>query len=126
MSVQVTITLPDKVYEGAERLSRLIGRQVADVMAGIVESSVVSENTTVVFPVSIVSLTDSEVLALANLQMEAHQDQRLSDLLDQQQARNLSKIEAEELQSLLHLYQEGLMRKAQAQHEAVQRGLLND
>lgn len=124
MAVQVMITLPDNVYQGAERLSRLIGRQVADVMAGIVVSSVSSDNISIVLPSSPVSLADSEVLALADLQMEATQDRRLSYLLDQQQARNLTQTEDDELHSLMQIYQQGLVRKAQAQREAVRRGLL--
>jgi hypothetical protein len=124
MAVQVMITLPDNVYQRAERLARLTGRKVADVVAGIVESSVSSENMPSITPTALGSLPDSEVLALVELQMDARQDRRMSDLLYQQQARDLTETENHELQALMRVYQEGLLRKAQAMHEAVRRGLL--
>lgn len=60
---------------------------------------------------------------LADLQMDPAQDQRLSTLLDQQQARQLRAEERVELVALMQVYQEGLLRKAQALAEAVRRGL---
>ncbi len=57
------------------------------------------------------------------LQMEPAQDQRLSFLLDKQQAGELTEADRSELLALMQVYQEGLLRKAQALREAVQRGL---
>jgi hypothetical protein len=56
--------------------------------------------------------------------MAPEQDQRLSSLLDKQQAGTLIEIEGSELLALMQVYQESLLRKAQALNEAVQRGLL--
>ncbi len=69
------------------------------------------------------SLSDEEVVALADLQLAPEQDQRLSDLLHKQQASQLAEAEHIELTKLMQVYQEGLLRKAQALREAVQRGL---
>jgi hypothetical protein len=124
MAVQVMITLSDDVYQDTERLARITGRQVADVVAGIVESSVSSENALTTRPDAIVALSDSDLLALANLQMEPEQDRRLSELLYEQQARDLTDAEVQELQALMDFYQVGLLRKAQAMREAVRRGLM--
>jgi len=55
--------------------------------------------------------------------MEPKQDQRFSELLDKQQATQLTSDERSELMVLMQVYQEGLLRKAQALNEAVQRGL---
>jgi len=55
--------------------------------------------------------------------MEPTQDQRLSTMLDRQQAGELTEAERPELLALMQVYQEGLLRKAQALHEAVRRGL---
>ena len=73
-------------------------------------------------PVS--SLSDSQVLALTELQMQPVQDQRLSELLDRQQAGTLKEGQQAELHDLMEIYQEGLIRKASALSEAVQRGLM--
>jgi hypothetical protein len=76
---------------------------------------------------SVSDLTDEEIVALTELQMEPRQDVRLSELLDlldatlreRQQAGNLTESERPELQSLMQIYQEGMVRKAAAQAEAV-------
>ncbi|ETW97918.1 MAG: hypothetical protein ETSY2_43670, partial [Candidatus Entotheonella gemina] len=68
-------------------------------------------------------LSDEEVLELSELQLPAKQDRRLSKLLRKQQDRALSVQEHTELSVLMQCYQEGLLRKAQALHEAVQRQL---
>jgi hypothetical protein len=56
--------------------------------------------------------------------MEPEQDTRLSELLDCQQADTLNEDERLELQTLMQVYQEGLLRKATALSEAVRRNLI--
>lgn len=56
--------------------------------------------------------------------MEPEQDVRLSLLLDHQQAGILSDEERPELQTLMKIYQERLLRKATALSESVKRGLM--
>jgi predicted DNA-binding protein len=123
MSTQVTLTLPDEVYRRAERLAQLSSREVADVLADTIELSLspVGLKSEAVEPVS--GLSDEEVMALAELQLASDQDQRLSSLLDKQQAGTLIEAERSELLALMQVYQESLLRKAQALREAVQRGL---
>jgi hypothetical protein len=55
--------------------------------------------------------------------MTPGQDRRLSALLQKQQERALSAAEQTELVMLMQVYQEGVLRKAQALRETVQRGL---
>ena len=55
--------------------------------------------------------------------MHPDQDRKLRLRLDRQQAGELSDREGVELSALMQLYQVGLLRKAQALHEAVKRGL---
>ncbi len=69
------------------------------------------------------TLSDQQVIALTELQMEASQDQRLSQLLQTQQERILTTAEQSELEMLMEIYQAGLLRKAQALNESVKRGL---
>jgi len=68
--------------------------------------------------------SDQEILKLTELQLEPSQDLRLSALLAQQNAGMLSSEEKQELASLMHIYEQGLLLKAQALQAAVQRGLL--
>jgi hypothetical protein len=123
MSTQVVLTLPDEVYRRAERLAQLINRDVADILADTLALSLppLSPQPEAVRPVT--ELSNEDVLALTEFQMEPAQDRRLSTLLNRQQAGELSDTERSELLALIQLYQEGLLRKAQALHEAVRRGL---
>ena len=123
MSTQVVITLPDEIYHRAERLAQLIHRDVADILADTLALSLppLSLQPEAVRP--IMELSDEDVLALAELQMEPDQDRRLSLLLEGQQAGELTDAERPELLALMQLYQERLVRKAQALREAVRRGL---
>ena len=73
-------------------------------------------------PVS--ELSGKEVLALTKLQLTATEDRRLRRLLHRQQAGKLTREARPELISLMQVYQEGLLRKAQALREAVRRGLI--
>jgi hypothetical protein len=73
---------------------------------------------------AIADLSNEELLALTDLQMEPAEDSRLSELLDKQQSGTLTEAERPELQKLMQIYQEGLLRKATALQEAVRRGLM--
>jgi hypothetical protein len=64
------------------------------------------------------------VMALTHLEMEPAQDTRLSELLDKQQSGTLNPEEPQELDTLMQIYREGLLRKATALAEAVKRGLM--
>ena len=123
MSTQVTVTLPDEVYERAARLAQLSHREVADILVETIAVSLPALRPRPDAPVSMDTLTDAEVLTLTDLQLPAAQDQRLSALLDRQQAGAITETERAELAALFQLYQEGLLRKAQALAEAVRRGL---
>lgn len=124
MSTQITITLPDEVYQRAERFARLANRDVASVLADTIQLSIplIREDILDLEPVS--DLSDEQMLALIELQMEPVQDARLTHLLDRQQAGLLNEDERLELQTLMQTYQEQLLRKATALSEAVRRGLI--
>ncbi len=124
MSTKITITLPDDVYQRAERFAKLANRDLASVLADTIQLSIppVSPEAANLEPVS--ELADEQVMALTELQMEPEQDTRLSDLLDRQQSGILTDTEHLELQTLMQIYQEGLLRKATALSEAVKRGLM--
>ena len=123
MSAQVTLTLPDDIMKRAELLAQRTGRPVADVLAETIELSLRPLGPPSSEERPIADWPDDAVLAAADLQMPVRDDQRLSELLERQQAGRLSNAEGAELAALMQVYQEGLLRKAQALHEAVRRGL---
>ena len=124
MSTKITITLPDEVYQRADRFARLANRDIASVLADTIQFSIPSTRTDVLALEPVSNLSDVQVLALTELQLEPDQDARLSELLDRQQADILAADERPELQTLMQIYQEGLLRKATALKEAVDRGLI--
>ncbi|HBL14652.1 MAG TPA: hypothetical protein DD379_25335 [Cyanobacteria bacterium UBA11162] len=124
MSTQITVTLPDEVYQRVQRLAQLASRDVADILTDAIKLSIppVSLHTETIEPISV--LSDEQIIAITQLQMEPEQDQRLSNLLDKQQAGILTNNQRLELLTLMQIYQEGLLRKATALSEAVKRGLI--
>jgi hypothetical protein len=123
MSTQVTVTLSDEVFERAQRLAQVSHRDVSDLLAETIAVSLPTLRAQSENPVPPGTLTDAEVLALTELQLPDAQDQRLSTLLDHQQSGTITEEERGELAALFQVYQEGLLRKAQALAEAVRRGL---
>ena len=69
------------------------------------------------------TLSDEEILALADLQLTAEQQEALSDLLIRNRESALNAEGRRRLDELMSLYEQGLLRKAQALRVAVQRGL---
>lgn len=123
MSTQVTLDLPDETYRRMEHLAHLTGRDLSDVLTDAIESASWPLGNTDSTIVSVRELADDALLALAESQMSDRQDRRLSELLDQRQSGGLTPVQQRELQALMQIYQDGLLRKAQALREAVQRGL---
>jgi pyruvate-formate lyase len=123
MTTRVMVTLQDDVYRRVERLAQLTRRDVADLLADTTTLALPPLAVSAEAVPAITSLSDEEVLGLTELQMAPEQDRRLSALLQRQQERALSTAEQTELLMLMQVYQEGVLRKAQALHEAVRRGL---
>jgi hypothetical protein len=123
MATEVTITLPDEVYQRAERFALLANRDLNSVLADTVGASLFSiqPHLTNLTPINL--LADPEILALSNLQMDPDQDARLSELLEKQRERSLLSNEPQELEGLMQIYREALLRKTAALVEAVKRGL---
>ena len=127
MSTQISLTLPDEVYRRAEHLAKLVSREVTDVLVEAISLSLapigIASDATSLPLEAIASLSDAQVIALTELQMEPEQDRWLSELLDKQQAGILTEAERPQLWELMRVYQEKLLLKAQALREAVERGL---
>lgn len=123
MTRRVMVTLHDDVYRRVERLAQLTSRDVADLLADTITLALPPLAVSAESVPAITSLSNKEILGLTELQMAPEQDLRLSALLQKQQERALSAAEQTELLMLMQVYQEGVLRKAQALHEAVRRGL---
>lgn len=124
-SIQVTISLPEDVYQRAQRFSRLINRDLASVLADTVGSSLPPLSDQVETLPAISDLSDRAVLDLAESMLPAQQDQRLSELLEKQREGELVGDEPQELEALMQVYNEGWLRKTAGLVEAVERGLMS-
>ncbi len=123
MSTQVVLNLPDETYERAAQYAAYAKREVAEIIAAALASTLPSRDAINQLR-SINKLPDSDVLALTKLRMEPQADRRLSELLDRQQAGELTDVEQAELAALMRNYEMGLLRQSQALAEAVRRGLI--
>lgn len=122
MAMQVTVALRDDIYERAKWLAQLTGQDVSAILATTLEASLSSLESEPAKAVK--EMSNAEVLLLAEGEMRPAQDRRLSFLLDKQRnAASLSDSVRAELQTLMQVYQIGILRKAQALAEAVRRGL---
>ncbi len=123
MATTITVKLSDDVLHRAELIARRVGRPVDDFLAEAIELSIRPLGTSWTEEAPLSDWPDEEILAAADSEMPSAEDQRLSELLDRQQAGSLTGTEHAELAALLRVYQEGLLRKAQALREGVRRGL---
>lgn len=124
-SIQVTISLPEEVYQRAQRFSRLINRDLASVLADTVGSSLPPLSNQVETLPAISELSDLAILDLAESMLSTQQDQRLSELLEKQREGELVGNDSQELEALMQVYNEGWLRKTAGLVEAVQRGLMS-
>jgi hypothetical protein len=68
-------------------------------------------------------LSDDELLAVCDGELDAPAQDELSDLLERNQGGALNDVERHRLDDLMRTYRAGLVRKAQALKIAVDRGL---
>lgn len=115
MSEYVTIELPENVARSVKEVAARTQRRVEDVLIDWLDKAATE------LPVE--SLSDEEVLALCDLQLEHDQQEELSVLLEQNREGQLGHAAEERLDKLMRLYRRGLVRKAQAWEAAVARGL---
>ncbi|BAZ14637.1 hypothetical protein NIES4071_64810 [Calothrix sp. NIES-4071] len=119
MDTQITLNLPSSVYDKAKHLAQLTNRDIADVLTQAITLSLLpitpkEAPTKNLENFSINSLPDEKVIALTELQMAPSQDQRLSELLYNQQAGTLKDTEHSELLALMQVTHENLLLKANA------------
>ncbi|MCC5618554.1 hypothetical protein LC605_26395 [Nostoc sp. CHAB 5836] len=125
MDISITINLPEKLVESAQRLGEATARELSDVLVDILE--IVLPTFDSLSDMSIDSevchVSDQEVLELANLKMDASQNQRLGELQAKGKNTGLTEPERYELLVLMSIYQIGQLRKSEGLAEAVRRGI---
>jgi len=125
MTIELTLSLPESLIEHAKRFGEASQRDVESVLEDALEMMWPTlgdvPDTSQYPPVS--SLSDAQVLALADSKMDPIQNQRLGQLQERGKANGLTEAERYELLVLMHIYQLGQLRKSEALAEAVQRGL---
>jgi hypothetical protein len=117
------LSLSDDTYRRAEQLAGLVGSNITDVLVDALSIALPPlDEQTLSYDV-VGRLSDSEVMALAESQMDPGAAERFSALQDKQRAGTIKNSERRELLAFLQHYQEGTLRKAQALRECVARGL---
>lgn len=115
MAEIVTLELPETLAQQAKEIAALTNRRLEDVLLEWIDRAIME------LPVE--SLPDDRVLALCDLQMETEQQEIFSNLLELNREGQLSDPEVKQLDRLMQVYRRGLVRKARAMKEAVERGL---
>ena len=123
MAVEVTLHLPEHLVEHAKRFGEATQRDVGQVLADTLEMMWATIGMGPELEAPVATLTDENVLALADAKMDPVQNDRLAELQARGKADRLTEAERVELLSLLHLYQVGQLRKSAGLAEAVRRGL---
>ncbi len=115
MGRQMVIEVSEQAVNSARRLAAQSQQSVEDVLATWIDRMAVE--------IPVEWLADTDVLALADLQMEIEEQEELSELLAANREGGLDATSRKRLEKLMHEYRQGMIRKAQATHEAVRRGL---
>ena len=97
MSAQIMVTLREDVLQRAELWAQRAGRSVPDLLADAIEASLRPLGPPVAGERSLTAYSDEEVLAAASARLVDTDDERLSELLDRQQAGLLTGGEGAEL-----------------------------
>jgi hypothetical protein len=113
--VTVKLEIPDELAKLAQEVSINTHRPVEEVLVEWLDRA---SND---LPLD--SLSDEQILALCELQMNRKQQKELSNLLAKNREGQLDASGHERLEVLMEIYQRGLVRKSEALRVAVQRGI---
>jgi hypothetical protein len=123
MSRQVVVTLPDDLYAHAQHWAALSHREVPQFLTEALALVLTPIGTPSADAPPVATLSDPEVLALAQGQMPPQQGHHLDQLLAKQGEKTLTAQEQAELLALMQVYQQLWVRQSEALAEAVRRGL---
>lgn len=118
--MEVTLNLPEKIYQEISFAAKKSKRKVVDLIVADIREKYSAQTT----ERPLANFSDEEVLALANLQMPKKQSERHSALLDKNQAGTLKPEEKKELDFFQQVYGVALSRKTEGIYEAIRRDLI--
>jgi len=116
MNQQITLTVSDNVLFSAKAVATRNKRRIEEVLSEWLEK-VSSE-------VAVEKLSDSEVLALTELQISPTQQKLMDEFQEKNGEGALTNDERRQFDALMEIYEDALLRKAQALRVAVERGLI--
>jgi len=120
--MEVTLNLPENIYQNFTELAEKKHRRVEEVITDKLQSDFSFEKFD--FEESVAAWSDEDVVALANLKLPKEQVARMSELSDREQAGLLGNVERSELEIYLEIYNNANLRKACGIAEAVKRKLI--
>lgn len=115
MSETITLQLSPQVISNARYFAKQTHRRVEDVLVEWINRGATE--------IPIENLSDEQILALCNLQIDPVQQEQFSQLLAKHREGTLKTAEKETFDELMRVYWYGLVQKAQALKVAVERGL---
>lgn len=121
--MEVTLNLPENVYRNFSKIAEEKHLRVEEVITGKLQDDFSGE--LVNFEETIAAWSDEDVLLLAKLKLPKEQAERMSELSDKVQRGIISKVEENELEIYLEIYNNANLRKAYGIAEAVKRGLIS-
>lgn len=123
MGMQVTLTLPDELFELAKRWAAITQQDLTDTLTDALTIALTPVHTAPEMEEPVSSLSDRDVLSLSMAKMNPAQGRRLNQLLEKQREGMLSEDERPELLALIQIYHQLWIRQSEALVEAVRRGL---
>lgn len=123
MTRQVTLELPDALYEQARSWAALNQQELTGALTDALALAFMPLPKQSIDQPAVVGLSDAELLALSTVQMEQSQGERLDDLLRQQSVGTLTRDGQRTLNVLMQTYHQLWLRQSAALAEAVRRGL---
>lgn len=121
--MEVTLNLPEKLYQNFSKLAEKKNRRIEDVIADKLQDDFSSELLD--YEETVSTWTDEAVLALANLKLPSEQASRMSELSEIRSKGLSSPVEDSEFEMYLEIYNNANLRKAHGIAESVRRGLIS-
>ena len=116
MNQQITIEVSEQVWRRANILAEQKSRKLEDVLEEWLEETVAETR--------IEDLSDEEILSLTESRFDDEQQREFSRLLERNREGILDESEKRELDQMMGIYENGLLRKSKALRVAVERGLI--
>ncbi|MFK0733146.1 MAG: hypothetical protein ACFKPT_23635 [Gloeotrichia echinulata GP01] len=125
MTIPITINLPESLVASIQRLGEATAREVSEVLVDTLEIVLptLDNLSEMSIHAKMADIPDQEVIELANLKMDAVQNERLGELQAKGKNTGLTTAERYELLILMSIYQIGQLRKSEGLAEAVRRGI---